>query len=240
MLDASATPYLGGNNGYQIPQARGNSRETAGYYNIALQDSTRTQPTVIATQVLTGDRVLSDMHMRQQPSPVLELCSPELTNACIHMQGADPNPVSQRLTRFPHVPASFPCSQLHRSPQRLLLPQQVYSQHLVPAALMSTANLYHAGCTIAILVERGQVYFAHIRPRGTAPSDPRLAGQVNRVDLAYNMGQVGGFDGIPVTDPRHYIVYGGNAASEVGACKFLCHRCCCLAPCAAKLACQAR
>ena len=55
MLDAASTPYLGGHNGYQIPQARGNSRETAGYYSIALQDSTRTQPTVIATQVLTGE-----------------------------------------------------------------------------------------------------------------------------------------------------------------------------------------
>ncbi len=62
MLDAgdgpqgsnAGTPYLGGHNGYQIPQGTGNSRATAGYYNIALQDSTRTQPTVIATQVLSG------------------------------------------------------------------------------------------------------------------------------------------------------------------------------------------
>ena len=72
-----------------------------------------------------------------------------------------------------------------------------------------------AGCTIAILVENGRAYFAHIRPRGSAPSDPHLAGQANRVDLAYNMGAVGGFDGQTVTDPRHYIVYGGNAANEV-------------------------
>ena len=50
----AGTPYLGGSNDYQIPQATGNSRATAGYYSIALQDSTRTQPTVIATQVLTG------------------------------------------------------------------------------------------------------------------------------------------------------------------------------------------
>lgn len=57
VLDEAVTPYLGGSNGYQIPQARGNSRATAGYYNIALQDSTRTQPTVIATQVLTGEHI---------------------------------------------------------------------------------------------------------------------------------------------------------------------------------------
>ena len=56
VLDSSLTPYLGGGNGYQIPQARGNSRETAGYYSVPLQDSTRTQPTIIATQVLTGSQ----------------------------------------------------------------------------------------------------------------------------------------------------------------------------------------
>ena len=54
VLDEARTPYLGGYNGYQIPQATGNSQATAGYYNIALQDAARTQPTVIATQVLTG------------------------------------------------------------------------------------------------------------------------------------------------------------------------------------------
>ena len=55
VLDASLTPYLGGGHGYHIPQAQGNSRETAGYYSVPLQDSTRTQPTIVATQVLTGD-----------------------------------------------------------------------------------------------------------------------------------------------------------------------------------------
>ena len=54
VLDEARTPYLGGYNGYQIPQASGNSQATAGYYSIALQDAARTQPTVIATQVLTG------------------------------------------------------------------------------------------------------------------------------------------------------------------------------------------
>ena len=29
------------------------------------------------------------------------------------------------------------------------------------------------------------------------------------------MGEAGGFEGITVTDPRHYIVYGGNAVNEV-------------------------
>ena len=59
------------------------------------------------------------------------------------------------------------------------------------------------------------MYFAHIQPRSSAPSNPLLAGQANRADLAYNMGQIGGFDGIGITDPRHYITYGGNAVSEV-------------------------
>ena len=72
-----------------------------------------------------------------------------------------------------------------------------------------------AGCTIAIAVENGQVYFAHIRPRSSNPSDPRLQAQTTRNDLAYNMAQIGGFDGIGLTDPHHYIVYGGNAVNEV-------------------------
>ena len=57
----AGTPYLGGYNDYQIPRASGNSRATAGYYSIALQDSTRLQPTVIATQVLTGPPSMMSM-----------------------------------------------------------------------------------------------------------------------------------------------------------------------------------
>ena len=81
-------------------------------------------------------------------------------------------------------------------------------------AAAALSRRWCAGCTIAILVERGQAYFAHIRPRSSAPN-AHLAGQANRADLAYNMQQFGGFDGQGLTDPRHYIVYGGNAASEV-------------------------
>ena len=58
VLNTGLTPYLGGYNGWQIPQATGNTLATAGYYSIALTDSTRTQPTVIATQVLTGELCL--------------------------------------------------------------------------------------------------------------------------------------------------------------------------------------
>ena len=62
MLDAgdgpqgsnAGTPYLGGYNNYQIPQATGNTRETAGYYSIALADPSRTTPAIIATQFLSG------------------------------------------------------------------------------------------------------------------------------------------------------------------------------------------
>ena len=85
---------------------------------------------------------------------------------------------------------------------------------LTEAWQMNLAS-HSAGCTIAILVENAQVYFAHIRPRQSTPSDPRLLGQTTRNDLAQNMNQIGGFDGIGVTDPRHYIVYGGNAVNEV-------------------------
>lgn len=91
---------------------------------------------------------------------------------------------------------------------------------------MTQVGMCLAGCTIAILVENGQVYFAHIRPRSDNPSNPSLQGQTTRNDLAYNMQQFGGFDGIGVTDPRHYIVYGGNAVNEVTyLCTYLCLTC---------------
>ena len=61
----------------------------------------------------------------------------------------------------------------------------------------------------------GQVYFAHIRPRQTTPSDPALLPQTNRVGLANAMQHEGGFDGIQLSDPRHYLAYGGNAPNEV-------------------------
>ena len=67
-----------------------------------------------------------------------------------------------------------------------------------------------AGCTIAILVENGQVYFAHIRPRQSPSSDLNQVAQSDPQSLALNMLLVGGFAGIGVTDPRHYIVYGGS------------------------------
>ncbi len=72
-----------------------------------------------------------------------------------------------------------------------------------------------AGCTLAIAVENGQVYFGHIRPRQTTPSNPALMAQTTRSDLAYAMQQFGGFAGVQLTDPRHYLVYGGNAINEV-------------------------
>ena len=68
-----------------------------------------------------------------------------------------------------------------------------------------------AGCSIAILVENGQVYFAHIQPRASGS----VPGQSDRGDLAQNLLQVGGFEGIVQTDPRHYIVYGGNEVNQV-------------------------
>ena len=47
-------PTLGGYNNYQIPQATGNTRETAGYYSIPLADPGRTTPAIVATQFLSG------------------------------------------------------------------------------------------------------------------------------------------------------------------------------------------
>ena len=92
------------------------------------------------------------------------------------------------------------CAWVHAVVCLLCHPSHTFSTLTVDLqAAAALSRRWCAGCTIAILVERGQAYFAHIRPRSSAPN-AHLAGQANWADLAYNMQQFGGFDGQGLTD----------------------------------------
>ena len=80
-----------------------------------------------------------------------------------------------------------------------------------------------SGCTLAVGVANGQVYFAHVRPleATTAPAtDPNLLWHNSRVDLAAGLHNGGSFEGVTIANPaQQFITVGGRAANEVSSCE---------------------